>query len=264
MRFGIISAMEEENHLLLNHLKSPTVYEKGLRTYTRGMLWGIDTVLACSRWGKVAAAVTAAQLIIDFEVDHIIFTGVAGAVDPFLRIGDIVLANNLVQHDLDPRPLFDRFEVPFLGEKSFHPNPTLYNHTKEAILSFLEDFGECISATIRREFQITEPRLVEGLVASGDQFFADKEKLIALRERLPETKCVEMEGAAVAQVCYEYAIPYTIIRTISDEAGAGAHIDFQRFIRKVASLYAEGILKNLFDRLAKKRSPSRARQSTSL
>ena len=246
MRIAVISAMEEENHLLLNQLGLPRkADDRGLRTYYHGTLFGIDTVLTCSRWGKVAAAATTTQLIVEYNVDAIIFTGVAGSVDPDLNIGDIVLADNLIQHDLDPRPLFERFEVPLLGEKSFHPDPNLFGKTREAIRAFLRDFESQVSPQIRQEFAL-KPRFVEGTVASGDRFYADEEGVLALRKLLPNVQCVEMEGAAVAQVCFEYEIPFVVIRTISDTAGSCAHIDFQRFICKVASLYSQGILENLY------------------
>lgn len=249
MRIAVISAMEEENHLLLHQLGLPRkAEERGLRTYYLGKLFGIETVLACSRWGKVAAAATTTHLIVKYGVDAVIFTGVAGAVDPHLRIGDIVLAKSLVQHDLDPRPLFNRFEVPFLGETYFQPDGELFEKTRHAIKLFLQEFKNVIPPALRQEFQL-EPRLIEGMIASGDRFFADKEGAEQLRCLLPESSCVEMEGAAVAQVCYEYDVPLVVVRTISDAAGNSAHIDFQRFISKVASHYAVGILQHLFPSL---------------
>ncbi|MFN0065577.1 MAG: 5'-methylthioadenosine/adenosylhomocysteine nucleosidase [Chlamydiales bacterium] len=244
--------MEEENHLLVNRLeKCVKATEQGLRTYFLGKLWGQNTVLACSRWGKVAAAATTTHLIVEHKIDCLFFTGVAGSIDPFLSIGDIVLAHNLVHYDMDASPFFPPMEVPLLGESAFYPDPALYKITKKAIKEFLTplNFGQRISPKVCREFQITSPKLAEGTVASGDQFIAKQSKAENLKQRLPDAKCVEMEGAAVAQVCYEYGIPFVIIRTISDCAGDGAHIDFQRFVNKVASLYSTGIMEIVYENL---------------
>ena len=96
-----------------------------------------------------------------------------------------------------------------------------------------------------RKFGITRPRAVVGQVASGDRFFASRADRDQLKKDLPLVACVEMEGAAVAQFCHEYAVRFVVIRTISDAADEGAQTDFPRFVRHVASAYAHGILKNL-------------------
>jgi adenosylhomocysteine nucleosidase len=96
-------------------------------------------------------------------------------------------------------------------------------------------------------FHIPSPQVVLGDIASGDQFFSAEEDVLALGSALPSVKCVEMEGAAVAQVCFEYGVPFTVIRTISDAANEDAPTNFMAFIQEVASLYAHDIIKNLFD-----------------
>jgi len=104
LKIGIISAFPEEYGTLLQQMKNIRSEEKGKRTYHRGKLQGIDTILVASRIGKVAAAVTTTNLILDYNVDFIIFIGVAGAINPSLNVGDIVVANSLIQHDMDARP----------------------------------------------------------------------------------------------------------------------------------------------------------------
>jgi adenosylhomocysteine nucleosidase len=99
------------------------------------------------------------------------------------------------------------------------------------------------------EFNISQPRLFVGEIASGDQFFSSNEQKHNLNAQLPEVLCVEMEGAAVAQVCYEYEIPFSIIRTISDVADDNSHIDFPAFIQKISSKYAAEIIKNIFQQI---------------
>jgi adenosylhomocysteine nucleosidase len=99
------------------------------------------------------------------------------------------------------------------------------------------------------EFNISQPKLFIGDIASGDQFFSTNEQKQSLNSQLPNVLCVEMEGAAVAQVCYEYEIPFSIIRTISDVADETAHIDFPSFIKKISSKYAAEIIKNIYNQM---------------
>ena len=119
MAIGIISAMQEEMQTLLDNLQERVATTKGMRTYYHGKLFNVEIVLVFSRWGKVASATTATQLINDFAVDEIIFTGVAGAISPLMNIGDIVIGKNLYQHDVDASPLFKKFEVPLLHKIYF-------------------------------------------------------------------------------------------------------------------------------------------------
>src|ERR1700736_1845137 len=106
---GIMSAMPEEIDLLIAEMGSQAeTISHGRRTYHRGLLWGIPVTLVFSRWGKVAAATTSTHLISALGVKEILFSGVAGAVDPQLRIGDVIVADHLYQHDMDARPLFQR------------------------------------------------------------------------------------------------------------------------------------------------------------
>ncbi|WP_196888920.1 5'-methylthioadenosine/adenosylhomocysteine nucleosidase [Aureivirga sp. CE67] len=244
MKIGIISAMQEEIQALLNHLENPRSEEKGMRTYYSGMLFGNDVVLVFSRWGKVASAVTTTQLINDYHVDEIIFTGVAGAISSKLNIGDIVVGRNLMQHDMNAYPLYPKYEIPLLGKGSFQTKDTerLLHASKE----FIADFNQYISANEAEEFHISKPKVVVGDIVSGDRFVSDLNKIKKLRVEFPGAKCVEMEGAAVAQVCYEYDIPFSIIRVISDEANHSATIDFPKFCQSVAQKYIKGIFENYF------------------
>src|SRR5438309_652032 len=111
MTIGIMSAMREEIDSLLAEMTDVEVVEAGMRTYHRGRLWGAPAVLVFSRWGKVAAATTTTYLIEHFGVDRILFTGVAGGIDDALHVGDVVVASRLYQHDMDARPLRERFEI---------------------------------------------------------------------------------------------------------------------------------------------------------
>ncbi len=243
---GIISAMQEEIQTLLENLKNTTTTTKGKRTYYKGLLFNKPVVLVFSRWGKVAAATTTTQLINDFEIDEIIFTGVAGSIQNHINIGDIVIGKNLYQHDMDASPLLEPFEIPLLQKKYFEISQSKRNLLQEASQLFLENFNLFISKTEANQFFIKTPKIYIENIASGDQFISTNEQLNFIKSNLPNIACVEMEGAAVAQVCYEYKIPFGIFRTISDKANDNSHIDFPKFAKQIASNYALGILKYYF------------------
>lgn len=231
MRLGIISALAEEQHGLIEVMERPYKLIHGMREYTGGKLWEIDSVCVLSRIGKVAAAMTAAILVEKFEVTHIIFTGVAGSADSGVRVGDVVVAESLIQHDMDASPLFPRFEVPLTGLSHIASDRDLTRRLAAAARLFLED-------------ELENPQLHRGLIASGDQFIDKRAQLATLKDALPELLAVEMEGAAVAQVCFELGVPFAVIRTISDNANEDAAVDFMQFVQKVASRYAFGVIRN--------------------
>ena len=242
MTIGIISAMQEEMQTLLDNLQEPVATTKGMRTYYHGKLFNVEIVLVFSRWGKVASATTATQLINDFEVDEIIFTGVAGAISKDLNIGDIIIGKHLYQHDVDASPLFKKFEVPLLNKTYFETSLSHRKRLYQATRVFINSYMDFISAEKAHSFQIIDPKVIIGDIASGDQFLSETNATESLSSELPTVLCVEMEGAAVAQVCFEYNIPFSIIRIISDKANDNAHIDFPLFAKEVASHYALGIL----------------------
>ncbi|HEX8785536.1 MAG TPA: 5'-methylthioadenosine/adenosylhomocysteine nucleosidase [Telluria sp.] len=239
MRLGIISALHEEQQGLVEAMERPYKLIHGMRDYFVGRLWEIDAVCVLSRIGKVAAAMTATTLVEKFGVTHILFTGVAGAGDASIRVGDIVVAESLVQHDMDASPLFPRHEVPLTGLSHFASDRQLARELAEAAQCFLEtDFVHAIDTQERAVFALQAPRVHRGLVGSGDQFVNDRERIQALSGALPGLLAVEMEGAAVAQVCFELGVPYGVIRTISDNANENAATDFMRFVKSVAARYA--------------------------
>jgi len=248
MPIGIMAAMQEEIDTLLKELPAGSeVVKDGRRTYHSGHLWGTPVVIVFSRWGKVAAATTATDLISDFCVSEILFTGVAGAAQTELRIGDIVVGARLWQHDMDARPLFPRHEIPLLGCNSFASDENRRNHLLQAAADFLrDDLSTAVSETTRAAFHIESPKAIEGDIASGDKFVAHRAERADLLLRLPTVAAVDMESAAVAQVCHEYSVPFTVVRTISDSADESATHDFPLFLRRVASAYSLGILKRLF------------------
>ena len=249
---GIMGAMQEEIAGIVSLLEGKKEISRGMRTYYKGLLNGIPTVVVFSRWGKVAAATTVSTLILEFNISELIFTGVAGAVHDDLKVGDIVIGSRLIQHDMDARPIMPRFEIPLLGRTYFEcPAGQLAVSIKAAneLLNAFE-LRKVLSENDLRSFNIVSPKLFVGEIASGDKFFSATEDKRILVKNLPEVLCVEMEGAAVAQVCYEYDIPFSIIRTISDTAGDESHIDFQLFIKNISSVYSVELIKNIYGQLS--------------
>lgn len=246
IRLGLISALHEEQTGLIEQMQGKNSIQRGMRDYTAGSLWGIDCVCVLSRIGKVAASATVATLIERFDVTHIVFTGVAGSAAHQVQVGDIVLADNLVQHDMDATPLAPRFEIPLTGISAFASDMDLTGVVGRAAQDFLGlDWIGAIASQDKTTFRLHAPQLHRGLVASGDEFITSSDKISALKLALPEVLAVEMEGAAVAQVCFEFGVPFAVIRTISDKANENASIDFKRFLERVAQRYAFHIVKRI-------------------
>ncbi|VVD99139.1 5'-methylthioadenosine/S-adenosylhomocysteine nucleosidase [Pandoraea horticolens] len=245
MTLGIVAALHEEiADLLAEMAPGAHVEHIGMRDYHVGKLHGHDCVIVLARIGKVAAAATTAALIHRFDVDEIVFTGLAGGLAHGLSVGDVVIADTFVQHDMDASPLFPRFEIPLLGRATFDTAPALRDALAQAARDWLADeMPAQIRAAVRAELQMTTPRVHIGKIASGDRFVSSAQEVDRLRDALPEALAVEMEGAAVAQVCHEYGIPFAVMRTLSDAADDDAHVDFARFLREVASHYSHGILR---------------------
>lgn len=246
MKTGIMGAMPEEVDILREQMTDISEVNHGGRKYYLGKLNHIDVVLVFSRWGKVAAAATATSLITEFKINQLIFTGVAGAVFPDLKIGDIVIGAQFYQHDMDARPLFEKYVIPLTGMIFFQADTALIKKAEIACTHFLKSLTESIADSSLKEFGITQPKCIIGSIASGDQFITDPKKTAAILSSQPQTTAVEMEGAAVAQVCHDYSIPFVVIRTISDLANHSAPLDFPKFINQIAKHYSENIIRNIF------------------
>ena len=217
MAVAVVSAMPEEQRALLGQIGALTIVAHAGRRFHAGMLAGWPAVLTLSGIGKVAAAATTALLLERFEsIDAVLFTGVAGGLGPDVRVGDVVIARELLQHDLDASPLFPRYEVPLTGRSRFAADAAWSDRFVQAARSL-------------------GLRVHEGLVVSGDRFVATAAESRELVSRLPDALAVEMEGAAVAQVCADFGKPFAVLRTISDRADDSAHVDFLSFVNDVAS-----------------------------
>jgi len=242
---GILAALQEEIATLLTAMGPDVVTRRiGQRVYHEGRLSGRRCVLVLARIGKVAAAATAVTLIREFGVTVVVFTGLAGAVADHVRVGDVVVAQTLLQHDLDARPLFPRYEVPLLGRSYFDADAQLATLLAQCANDYLgSDYAEEIVSATRDAFGVADPKVHSGTIISGDCFVCDTSAVGLLRSALPDALCVEMEGAAVAQICYEYGVPCGVLRTISDRADSTADIDFNTFLAQVARFYSAGILR---------------------
>ncbi|MRN52522.1 5'-methylthioadenosine/adenosylhomocysteine nucleosidase [Paenibacillus monticola] len=207
---GLIGAMDEEIRLLLEGMEDrETVVKAGINYYT-GTLFGKSVVLCKCGVGKVNAAVTTQILLDTFGASQVLFTGVAGAVHPELNIGDIVISSSCMQHDMDVTALgYPRGIIPYQEVSSFCANPALVLLAEQA----------CVE--LKQKYLI-------GKVLSGDQFIANADVVAELKEQL-DGACAEMEGAAVAQVCYMYDTPFVVIRSMSDKADGSAHVNFREF-----------------------------------
>ncbi len=247
MKIGIIGAMHQEVDKLIAEMLCQRQIVKGKRTFYEGILYGKQVVLVFSRWGKVAAATTVTQLIVEYGVDCVIFSGIAGALSPQLAIGDVVIGHKLFQHDMDASPMMPRFEIPLVGKTYFETDETTVSLAEQAVVGFFQtetDFLKKLS-----DFGIDTPKVLVGDIASGDKFVNSSDEKQAILEALPSVLCVEMEGAALAQVCYDFDVPFLIIRIISDTADEKAVVDFPVFLDTIASEYSLQILKQLLPQL---------------
>ena len=228
MRTAIVGAMQEELAAVLALMPDEHASTVGGRQFWSGHLHGQDVVAVLARIGKVAAATTATVLIERFQVDRVVFTGVAGGLAAPVLVGDVVVASAFLQHDMDASPLFPRHEVPLYGQSRFAADAAL----RAALVSAARQ-------------ALPQATVHEGLVVSGDRFVSSAAESRALQQAWPDALAVEMEGAAFAQVCHDFGIPFAAVRTISDRADDAAHGDFLQFIRTVASPHSAAIVEAL-------------------
>lgn len=240
-KLGLMGAMPEEMELIVSEMKVSRKTIHGNREYYEGEIAGVKVVAVFSRWGKVAAATTATTLIEHFGIDELVFTGVAGGISHNLSVGDVVIAQRLFQHDMDARPLMPRYEVPLTGMTSFEADLHLSKVLESAAQKMLHHEKDLIEELNRDG--IPAPKVVCGDVASGDQFIASTTVKESILEGLPTVYCVEMEGAAVAQVCYDFGIPLALVRVISDTADESSHELAMRFVDRYAARYLQLIIR---------------------
>jgi adenosylhomocysteine nucleosidase len=228
---GILGAMEPEVRGLVEAMSVENSGRGAGFDYWQGMLAGQACVVARCGMGKVSAAAGVQRLIDQFAISRLVVCGLAGGLQPNLEIGDVVVGERFAQYDLDASPIYPRFEAPGLGIDTFHGD--------SGLIELAVDAASSIEAA---------PGVHRGLIVTGDQFIKD-DKRHELLQDFPDALCVEMEGGALAQVCYLNELPFVIVRVISDRADGSAPVDFKRFVEEVAPAYTVSIVSELLRRL---------------
>ncbi|MEJ8776390.1 5'-methylthioadenosine/S-adenosylhomocysteine nucleosidase [Pseudogracilibacillus sp. ICA-222130] len=223
MTIGIIGAMDEEIALLQKQIKNQTIETVANTIYIKGTLETKDVVLVKSGIGKVNAAMTTAILMERYQPTFVINTGSAGGFSKALKVGDVVISDAVVHHDVDVTAFdYVHGQVPQMPA-TFKANETLVRQVR-MILNEMEIDSEI------------------GLIATGDSFMNDQTKVQTVRELFPNMIACEMEAAAIAQVCYQYNVPFVVIRALSDIAGQEAPMSFQQFLEVAATNAAKLIM----------------------
>ncbi len=225
-RLGIIGAMDMEIDLIRKRMQIEKIDTTAQRVFYSGTIHGMNCVCVKAGIGKVNAALTAEILIMKYNTDAVIFTGVAGGINPQLGIGDIVISKRVIHHDFGqviPETFLPWDTVGYLAD-SF-----LIHIAKKAVHSV--KFGPVPQKICKETGRL--PRAIIGRVVTGDQFIASEQKRKWLEETF-HADCVEMEGAAVAQVCAINKISFVVIRCLSDLANEKADIDFEAFVNYAA------------------------------
>lgn len=209
---GIIGAMEPEIALLKQQLTLSSTEQLGGYTFYLGELAGKNVVLVQSGIGKVAAAVATTLMICQFKPDCIINTGSAGGFDPELNVGDVVISTEVRHHDVDVTAFgYELGQVPKMPA-AFTAHPALVVAAEQSIAAL----GFC--------------KTKKGLIATGDSFMCDPERIALTRQQFPTMLAVEMEGAAIAQSCHMLSTPFVVIRSLSDIAGKESPESFEAYL----------------------------------
>jgi adenosylhomocysteine nucleosidase len=242
---ALVAAMHEELAAVLEMMPDERKQTHAGREFWCGHWHGHEVVVVLSRIGKVAAATTAAALIEHFGVTRMVFTGVAGGLGPGVKVGDLVVARELLQHDMDASPLFPVHEIPLTGRSRFATDQTMSDALVQASREVLSKMPGALSSNQSLGIDFAKAQVHEGLIISGDQFVSQTAQSQRLLTALPDALAVEMECAAMAQVCSDYGVPLAAVRSISDRADDAASVDFPKYIQHIASRVSAAILDEL-------------------
>ncbi len=225
MRIGIIGAMEEEVQLLRSQLANTSVKHIANSEFTTGTYKGQELILLKSGIGKVNAAMTTTILMQEFRPDLVLNIGSAGGFDQSLEVGAVVVSDQVRHHDVDATVFgYEMGQVPQM--------PIAYLANKELI-----------ELAVKAVEEIGEHQHAVGLIATGDSFMSDPQRVEQVRALFPEMKAAEMEAAAVAQVCYQYDTAFVVIRALSDIAGKESSVSFDEFLPVAAKHSTEIVLR---------------------
>ena len=222
---GIIGAMESEVSAIKDAMEKPEITTISGMEFCQGTISGKKVVVVQCGMGKVNAGICTQTLINTFGVGRVINTGVAGALNEELSVGDFVIAHDAVQHDYDVTPLgFRRGEIPYTKMVAFPTDEEL----RALAVAAVKDASP-------------SSKVLEGRVCSGDQFITTEEQIVEITSHFGGL-CAEMEGGAIAQVCYLNETPFIIIRVISD---SGDNSEFEQFVADAAAKCASAVLEML-------------------
>ena len=230
MKAGIIGAMEPEVAILKAKLTHGETSTHAGYTFYQGQLDGNDVVIVQSGIGKVAAALATAILIDKFQPDYVVNTGSAGGFDPSLKVGDIVVSSEVRYHDVDVTAFgYEIGQLP-ANPAAYIPHQTLVSAAQQGIASL-----DNINAMI-------------GLITTGDTFMTKADDIAKARANFPTMAAVEMEGAAIAHTCHQFSVPFVIIRSLSDIAGAESPTSFDEYL-ETASVNSSELVINMLNAL---------------
>ncbi|RXY98343.1 5'-methylthioadenosine/S-adenosylhomocysteine nucleosidase [Fictibacillus sp. S7] len=224
MKIGIIGAMEEEVIILRSQLAERKDTKLAGCEFYAGRIGGLDIVLLKSGIGKVNAAIGTTLMIEMFNPDCIINTGSAGGFHQDLNVGDVVISTEVRHHDVDATIFgYEYGQVPQMPAY-YVPDP------------------ELVSVAVKSAEKVSGIQVAKGLIASGDSFMNDHDRVEFIRTKLAGLYAAEMEAAAIAQVAYQFNVPFVIIRSLSDIAGKDARISYDQFLETASKHSAELIL----------------------
>lgn len=225
MKIAIIGAMEEEIVILKKKIKSPKETTIAGYQFVEGTIAEREVVLVKSGIGKVNAAVATTLLLQLFKPDAVLNTGSAGGIGDNLEVGTVVLSNEVTHHDVDVTAFgYALGQVP--------GGPVTYKSDERLV--------EVSAQTVR---EIGKHAYATGLIASGDVFMSNPERVFKVKQQFPELIAAEMEAAAVAQVCHEFNIPFVVIRALSDIAGKESSLSFDEFLPDAAQHSSEVVMR---------------------
>lgn len=228
MKIGIIGAMAQEIEILRQVMVEPKVTELAGCKIFEGKINNTRVALLQSGIGKVAAAIGTTLLIQLTQPDMIINTGSAGGLDPNLNVGDILISTEVRHHDVDVTAFgYEIGQLP-ANPPAFSPNEQLVE-------------------LAQKEAKKVGYNVVSGLICSGDAFINGKEKINEIRQNFPNIVAVEMEAAAIAQVCHGFNLPFVIVRAVSDVADKESHLSFEEFLPLAAEKSSTIVLAMLND-----------------
>ena len=227
---AIISAMDNEIELLLEHADIDHEDQFGNKTYHVGTLCGKPVIIVRAGIGKIDAAAGVATLLNMYQPSDVIFTGIAGGVGDSTKVLDLVVATDLVQHDYGvmTNDGFQWSGATIGGRKYYMCDPDLVNLAHDNAVQILG-----------------KEHVFEGTIATGDQFISSEDYVRTLQEDFGAIAC-EMEGAAIAQTCYLNQTPYVIIRAISDKADHSEEVSFEKFA-EAAGKHCAAIVKTMVE-----------------